>query len=99
MVSTSQKISCLLARISSFFENCFPPNSNNGFYQQKNSSDQKALFPLDRKSVSTSWMKDLLKNVFPLYGKVASTLKNLQISEKMQKTGVHQQEYISTSSS
>ena len=89
MVSTSQKISCPLARISSFFENCFPPNSNNCFHKQKNSSDQKTLFSLDRKSVSTSRIKNLLKNAFPLYGKVASTLKNLKISENIEKTGVH----------
>ena len=55
---------------------------------KKNSSDQKTLFPLDRKSVSTSGMKDLLKNEFPLYGKVASTLKNLKIAENIEKTGV-----------
>ena len=42
-------------------------------------------------------MKDLLKNVFPLYGKVASTLKNLKISENIEKAGVHLQEYISSS--
>ena len=54
---------------------------------KKNSSDQKTLFPLDRKSVSTSGMKDLLKNEFPLYGKVASTLKNLKIAENIEKTG------------
>ena len=41
-------------------------------------------------------MKDLLKNAFPLYGKFASTLKNLKISEKIEKTDVHQQEYISS---
>ena len=51
----------------------------------KNSSDQKPLFPLDRKSVSTSLMKDLLKNALPLYGKVASALKNLKISENIKK--------------
>ena len=54
---------------------------------KKNSSDQKTLFPLDRKSVSTSGMKDLLKNEFLLYGKVASTLKNLKIAENIEKTG------------
>ena len=32
MVSTSQKISCPLARRSSFIENCFTPNSNNGLH-------------------------------------------------------------------
>ena len=32
MVFTSQKIRCPLARIGSFFENCFPPNTNNGFH-------------------------------------------------------------------
>ena len=30
-------------------------------------------------------MKDLLKNAFPLYGKVVSTLKNLKISHCMKK--------------
>ena len=89
MVSASQRISCPLAIISSFFENYFPPNSNNGFHQQKNSSDQKTLFPLDRKSVSTNWMRDLLKNVFPLYREVASTLKHLKVFENIEKTGVH----------
>ena len=39
-------------------------------------------------------MKDFLKNVFPLYGKVASTLKNLEVSGNIEKTGVYQQEYI-----
>ena len=32
MVSTSQKISCPLARISFFFEIYFPPNFNNSFH-------------------------------------------------------------------
>ena len=66
------RISCPLAIISFFFENCFPPNSNNAFHLQKNSSDQITLFPLDKKSVSTRRMKDLLKNTFPLYGKARS---------------------------
>ena len=57
---------------------------------------KKTPFSLDRKSVSTSRIKDLLKNAFPLYGKVASILKNLKISENMEKTGVHQQEHISS---
>ena len=77
MVSASRKISFSQARISSFFENCFPLNSNNGFHQQKNSSEQKMLFPLGRNSVHKSRIKYLLKNTFPLYGKAASTLKNL----------------------
>ena len=34
-------------------------------------------------------MKDLLKNAFPLYGKVASTLKNFKTSESIEKTGVY----------
>ena len=41
-------------------------------------------------------MKHLLKNAFPLYGKVDFTLKNLKISENVGKTGVHWQEYISS---
>ena len=39
-------------------------------------------------------MKTLLKNAFPLYGKVASTLKNLKISQNIEKTGIHWQWYI-----
>ena len=76
MVYNSRKVSCLLAKISSFFENCFPliPIM---FPQQKTSSDQETLFPLDRKSVCTSRIKDFLKKKFPLYGKAACTLKNL----------------------
>ena len=31
-------------------------------------------------------MKDLLKNAFPLYGKVASTLKNLKNSKNIEKS-------------
>ena len=42
----------------------------------------KKQFPLDKKFVSTSRMKDLLKNAFPLYGNVSSTLNDLRISEK-----------------
>ena len=85
MVSTSYKISCPLARISSFSEICFPPNSNNGFHQQEKSSVQKTLFPLDRKSFFNTRMKKLLKNAFPLYGKVVCTLKNFKISENIEK--------------
>ena len=55
---------------------------------------KKPQFPLDRKSVSTSRMKGLLKNVFPLYGKFTSFLKNLKISHNIEKTGVHSEEYI-----
>ena len=72
-----------------FLWKLFSSNSYNGFHKQKNNSDQKALFPLDSKSVSTSRMKDLLKNMFPLYEKVAPTLKNLW---KILKIGVLWQE-------
>ena len=85
LVSTSHKINCAIEIISSFFENCFSPKSNNGFHSQKNSPDQKTLFSLDRKSVFTSRMKYMLKNAFPLYGKVASTFKNLGIFLKISK--------------
>ena len=77
IVPTSQIISCPLAKLSSFFEKLFVPNSYNGFQKQKNNSAQKTPFPIDRKSVYTSWMKDLLKNTFPLSEKVAPTLNNL----------------------
>ena len=39
-------------------------------------------------------MKNLLKNAFPPYGKVASIFKNLEISENMEKTGVRWQEFV-----
>ena len=46
------------------------------------------LFPLDRKYVFTGQTKDLLKNAFPLYGKITSILKYLKISENTEKVGV-----------
>ena len=49
----------------------------------------KKQFPLDKKSVSTSRMKDLLKNAFPLYGNVSSTLKNLRAAKNIEKIGIH----------
>ena len=96
MVSAIHKTSCPPARISSFFENSFPLIPVIDSTSRKISLIKKTPFPLDRRSVSTSRIKDLLKNAFPLYGKVASILKNLKISENMEKTGVHQQEYISS---
>ena len=56
----------------------------------------KRQFPPDKKSVSTRRMKNLWKNAFSLYGKVASTLKNLKISENIKKTGVQWQKYTSS---
>ena len=43
------------------FLRLFTPNSNNGFYQQQNSSDENILFLLIRKSTCTSRMKDIEK--------------------------------------
>ena len=88
MISIRQKIPYLLAITSSFFENCFPAPliaSTN----RKIALVKKKLFPLDRKSVSTIRIKDLLQNAFLLFGNVASTLKNLKISESIEKTGVY----------
>ena len=34
-------------------------------------------------------MMGLLKNEFPLYGRIASNLKNLKIVENIEKAGVH----------
>ena len=96
MVSTIHKISSPLARINSFFEISFPLIPVIDSTSRKIYLIKKTPFSLDRKSVSTSRIKDLLKNAFPLYGKVASILKNLKISENMEKTGVHQQEHISS---
>ena len=41
-------------------------------------------------------MKDLLKNAFLLYGKVASTLKKLKYLKRSKKIGVNWQEYGSS---
>ena len=88
MVSTSQKMCCLLARISSVFSNCVPLGG--GFHQRKSSSGQKTLFRLDRKSVSTSLIWDFLENTFYYTEKLLSLQK---ISEKIEKIDFHQQEY------
>ena len=74
IVPASQKISCLLARISSFFENCLFLIPITFSTSSKIALTKKILFPLGRKSFSNSW---ILKNPSPLYGKAASTLKNL----------------------
>ena len=87
MVSASQKISCPLEIISSFFKNCSPLIPIMASTGRKTAMIKKN-FPLDRKFFSTSRMKDLLKNAFPLYGKVASILKNLKVSENIEKTVV-----------
>ena len=41
-------------------------------------------------------MEDLLKNAFPLYGKVASTSKNPKIAENIEKTGAQLHKHISS---
>ena len=104
MVSTSQKISCLLARISPFPGNFFPPNFNNGFHQQRNSSDQKTLFALDRNPVFTVGIKDLLKLVsnsrkeglaekyVPIEERTVSTGSSCLLSEKMKEIEFQQAE-------
>ena len=57
----SQKIGCPLAKLSSFFGNCFPRIliivSTN-----RKIAPIKKQFSLDRESFSTSQVKDLLKN-------------------------------------
>ena len=63
LVSTSQKISCPLARINSFFENCFFLIPIMFSTSSKIALTKKILFPLGVKSVSTSWMKDIEKYV------------------------------------
>ena len=45
---------------------------------------KKILFPLSKKSICTSWVKDI-ENTFPPHGKTAFTLK---ISEKLEIIGV-----------
>ena len=87
MVSTSQKISCPLARISSFFENYFlvitiiVSNSN------KIILTKKILFPPGRKSVCTSRIKDIEKYVSNI-GKHGFHFKNIwKNRKKLMSTG------------
>ena len=39
--------------------------------------NKKILFPLDRKSVSTSWSEEFVKNTFPLDEKTVFTARNI----------------------
>ena len=66
-----------IAKLCSFFEECVPQIHIIVSTSRKCNPGQKTLFPLDKECVSTSRVKDLLKNMFPLYKKVAPTLKNL----------------------
>ena len=82
--STRRKNSCPVARMGSYSQNCFlliPIMVST----QWNSTDQKILLPL------VNWR--ILKNRFPIYGKSASTLKNLW---KIGKIAVQWQEYDSS---
>ena len=63
MFSATQKISCLLARISSFFQNYFLLIQEMVSTSSKIVLTKKILFLLGAKSVSTSWMKDIEKYV------------------------------------
>ena len=101
MVSISHKISCSLARISSFFENYFPliPII---FSTSRKIARIKTKFSLYRKSISTSRKMDLLKNTFPvffLYIYIQILYKRFHYSEKLLplsktlKNGVYYQEY------
>ena len=58
----SQKIGSPLAKLSSFFGNCFPQIVIIVSTSIKIAPIKKTLFPLDRESFSTSKVKDLLKN-------------------------------------
>ena len=65
VVSTGQIISCPPAKLSSFFEKCFPR------IPIMVSTSRKIT--LIKKHVSSSRMKDLLKFTFPLFEKAAPT--------------------------
>ena len=67
IVPTSQKISCLLARISSFFENCLFLIPITFSTSSKIALTKKILFPLGRKSFSNSWIKDFEKSVTTIW--------------------------------
>ena len=67
MVTTSQTISCLLARISTFFENCLFLIPIRFSASSKIALTKKILSPLGRKSFSNSWMKDFEKSVSTIW--------------------------------
>ena len=91
-ISTSQKINCPLARMSFFSQNCLlhipiMVSTNNEIALTKNYCFHQAENPF----ALAEWK--ILKNTFLLYGKAASTLKNLW---KIGKNAVHWQEYGSS---
>ena len=65
--STSQEIS--------FHKQELPPSNFKNFNKALNK--KKKLFPLDRKSVSTSRNEELVKNTFPLDGRTFFTARNI----------------------
>ena len=67
IVPTSQKISCLLARISCFSENCFFLIPITFSTSSKIALTKKTLFPLGRNSFSNSWIKDFEKSVTTIW--------------------------------
>ena len=78
LVSTSQKISCPLARINSLFENClflipimFSTSSIIALTKKK-------LFSLGRKSVSTSQIKDVEKSIATIHKSYCYFKKSLK---------------------
>ena len=81
-VLTSQKIRCPLARISSFLD-CSLLIPIMVATSSKIALTKKILFPLSRKSVCTSRMKDIEKYV-STYGKIASFQKTSKKKSKKQ---------------
>ena len=73
-----------------FLSKLFSLYSSNGFYQQRKSTDQKILFPLGRKSVCTSRVKDINKYVSSSQKIYFYFKKSLKILKKI---GTHQKEY------
>ena len=67
IVPTSQKISCLLARISCFSENCLFLIPITFSTSSKIALTKKTLFPLGRNSFSNSWIKDFEKSVTTIW--------------------------------
>ena len=47
---------CPLPRIWLVFKNWFSPNFDNSFHWQKNTRNNKILFPADKKLISTFWI-------------------------------------------
>ena len=78
LVSTSQKISCPLARINSLFENCLFLIPIMFSTSSIIALTKKTMFSLGRKSVSTSQIKDVEKSIATIHKSYCYFKKSLK---------------------